>query len=124
VDELPDAALRRILDELEANRRSRRTAWATLERLRKFLEENGATISTPENRTFETEGEAIERGLRRTIEYRDGVTRNLIRAVYRFRDTVLVDDRNGGCYETRSPPISEPSTGSVPRRRLFEPKSC
>jgi hypothetical protein len=28
--------MRRILDELEANRKSRRPAWATLQRLRKF----------------------------------------------------------------------------------------
>ena len=49
----------------------------------------------PGNRTFETEGEAIERGLRRAIEHRDGVTRNLIRAVYRFRDAVLVDEKKG-----------------------------
>jgi len=33
----PDA-IRQLLDELEANRRSRRTAWSTLQRLRKFLE--------------------------------------------------------------------------------------
>jgi hypothetical protein len=33
----PDA-IRQLLDELEANRRSRRTARATLQRLRKFLE--------------------------------------------------------------------------------------
>ena len=91
VSETPDEALRRILDELEANRLSRRTAWATLQRIRKFLEANGAKISVPENRTFETEGEAIERGIRRTIEGRDVATRNLIRAVYRFRDAVLVD---------------------------------
>jgi hypothetical protein len=66
----PDA-IRQLLDELEANRRSRRTAWATLQRLRKFLEENGARIVIPEDRNFETEGEAIESGFRRTIEARD-----------------------------------------------------
>jgi hypothetical protein len=33
----PDA-IRQLMDELEANRRSRRIAWATLQRLRKFLE--------------------------------------------------------------------------------------
>src|SRR3984893_15508871 len=42
----PDA-IRQLLDELEANRRSRRTAWATLQRLRKFLETTGARISIP-----------------------------------------------------------------------------
>jgi hypothetical protein len=91
VSETPDEALRRILSELEANRLSRRTAWATLQRIRKFLEANGTKISVPDHRTFETEGEAIERGIRRTIEGRDVATRNLIRAVYRFRDAVLVD---------------------------------
>ena len=91
----PDAALRRILDELEANRRSRRNAWVALQRFRKFLEANGAKVGVPETRTFQTEGEAIERGTRPTIEGRDVVTRNLIRAVYRFRDAVLVEEKKG-----------------------------
>jgi hypothetical protein len=88
----PDA-IRKLLDELEANRRSRRTAWATLQRLRKFLEAHGVRISIPDDRNFETEGEAIESGLRRTVEGRDMVMRDLIRAVYRFRDAVLVDEK-------------------------------
>jgi hypothetical protein len=62
----PDA-IRKLLDELEANRQSRRTAWAKLQRLRKFLEANGTRIKDPEDRSFETEGGAIESGLRRTI---------------------------------------------------------
>jgi hypothetical protein len=49
----------------------------------------------PDDRTFETEDEAIESGLRRTIEGGDTVTRSLIRAVYRFRDATLVDERKG-----------------------------
>jgi hypothetical protein len=88
----PDAILR-LLDELEANRRSRRSAWATLQRLRKFLETNGARISVPDDRTFESEGEAIEAGIRRTIEGRDMVMRSLVRAVYRFRDSALVAEK-------------------------------
>ncbi len=88
----PDAILR-LIEELEANRRSRRTAWSTLQRLRKFLEANGARISTPDDRSFETEGEAIESGLRRTIAGRDTVMRSLIRAVYRFRDATLVAEK-------------------------------
>ena len=85
----PDA-IQRLLDELEANRRSRRTAWATLQQLRKFLEANGARIGIPEDRSFETEGNAIESGLKRTIAGRDAVMRSLMRAVYRFRDATLV----------------------------------
>jgi hypothetical protein len=58
-----------------------------------FLEANGARISVPDDRTFETEGEAIESGLRRTIEGRDIVMRSLIKAVYRFRDATLVAEK-------------------------------
>jgi hypothetical protein len=75
----PDA-IRQLLDELEANRRSRRTAWATLQRLRKFLEANGAGISIPADRNFETEGEAIESGLRRTFEGRNMVAHSITKA--------------------------------------------
>ena len=88
----PDA-IRQLLDELEANRRSRRTAWSTLQRLRQLLETHGARIKVPDDRNFETEGEAIESGLRRTIEGRDRVMRSLIRAVYRFRDATLVAEK-------------------------------
>jgi hypothetical protein len=88
----PDA-IRQLLDELEANRRSRRTAWATVQRLRKFLEQHGTRIATPDERNFETEGEAIESGFRRTLEGRDVVMRSLIRAVYRFRDATLVAEK-------------------------------
>jgi len=63
----PDTILR-LSDELEANRQSRKSAWATLQRLHKFLEATGATISIPEDRNFGTEGEAIESGLERTMQ--------------------------------------------------------
>ena len=66
----PDA-IRQLLDELEANRQSRKSAWATLQRLRKFLESTGAKISTPDDRKFETEGEALESGLKRRLAGRD-----------------------------------------------------
>jgi hypothetical protein len=88
----PDA-VRKLLDELEANRQSRKSAWATLQRLRKFLEATGARISIPEDRSFETEGEAIESGLKRTIAGRDAVMRSLIGAIYRFRDATLVAEK-------------------------------
>jgi hypothetical protein len=83
-------ARRTAAKRLEANQLSRRTAWATLQRLHKFLEANGARIVIPEERSFESEGEAIESGLRRTVESRDTVMRSLIRAVYRFRDSSLI----------------------------------
>ena len=88
----PDA-IRKLLDELEANRQSRKSAWATLQRLRKLLEATGARISIPEDRSFETEGEVLESGLKRTIAGRDAVMRSLIRAVYRFRGATLVAEK-------------------------------
>ncbi len=90
---VPPDAIRKLLDELEANRQSRKSAWATLQRLRKFLEATGARISIPEDRSFETEGEAIESGLKRTIAGRDAVMRSLIGAIYRFRDATLVAEK-------------------------------
>jgi hypothetical protein len=69
-----------------------RDRWSTLQRLRKFLGTNGARIGMPDDRNFESEGEAVESGLRRTIG-RDTVMRSLIRAVYRFRDAALVTEK-------------------------------
>jgi hypothetical protein len=92
MDATPDA-IRKLLDELEANRQSRKSAWATLQRLRKLLEATGSRISIPEERIFETGGNAIESGLKRRIAGRDEVMRSLIRAVYRFRDAALVAEK-------------------------------
>ena len=50
-------------------------------------------IKIPDGRSFETEGEAIKSGIKRTIAGRDAVMRSLIRAVYRFRDATLVDEK-------------------------------
>jgi len=69
----------------------RRTAWATLQRLNKFLETHGVRISIPDGRTFE--GKAIESALRRTVEGQAMVMRSLIQAVYRFRDATLVAEK-------------------------------
>jgi hypothetical protein len=61
---------------------------------------NGAGISIPDDRNFETEGETIEAGLKRMIAGRDAVLRSLIRSVYRFQNATLVaekkDDAGGG----------------------------
>jgi len=66
---------------------------ALVQRLRRFPEEHGTRIPTPEDRSFETEGEVIESGFRRTLESRDAVMRSLIRAAYRFRDAALIAEK-------------------------------
>jgi hypothetical protein len=50
-------------------------------------------IGIPDDRNFETEGEAMESGLRRTVEGQAVVMRSLIRAVYRFRDATMVAEK-------------------------------
>ena len=54
----------------------------------------------PDNRSFRTEGEAIERGIRRTIEGRDIVMRSLIQAVYRFRAAALATEKKDNVGST------------------------
>jgi len=88
----PEAILK-LLEELEANRQSRKSAWATLQRLRKFLEEHGTRVAKPSERTFESEGEVIETGMRKTGEARDTVVKSLVRAAYRFRDAALIAEK-------------------------------
>jgi hypothetical protein len=41
-------------------------------------------MATPDDRNFESEGEAVEAGLRRTVESRDMVMRSLVRLTLRI----------------------------------------
>jgi len=43
----PEAIIK-LLEELEANRQYRKSAWATPQRLRKFLESHGTRVAKPE----------------------------------------------------------------------------
>jgi hypothetical protein len=98
-----------------------RPAWATLQRLRKFLEANGARIATPEDRTFESEGQAIESGLRRTIEGRDMVMRSLVQVVYRFRDATLVAEKKDDFGNSQKSYFPEPLEIDPCRSSTFNP---
>ena len=59
-------------------------------------------LPKPDERTFESEGEVIEIGMRKTVESRDMVVKSLIRAVYRFRDAALIENGNFSCPISRS----------------------
>ena len=87
--------------------------------MRKFLEAHGARISIPEDRSFETEGEAIEAGLKRTIAGREMVMRNLIQAVYRFRDATLVDEKKGDFGSAPSEFVSRAGASGESGRALL-----
>jgi hypothetical protein len=83
-----------ILDELEANRQSRRNCMGDTSASQILGSERR---QNPDDLSFEAEGEAIESELKRTIESRDTVMCSLIQAVYRFRDATLVDQKKADC---------------------------
>src|SRR5260221_10815338 len=91
---LPRPLASRALEEInELAGNPRRDAWATLQWLRKFLEEHGTRVAKPDERTFESEGEVIETGMRKTVESRDTVVKSLARAAYRSRDAALIAEK-------------------------------
>jgi hypothetical protein len=55
-------AIQDLLDELEASKQSRLRAWNVLQRLRLILSESGnVAIPPPAQKTFDAEGEVLER---------------------------------------------------------------
>jgi hypothetical protein len=61
--------IQNLLAELEANRRSRKSAWATLQRLRKFLKANGARITIPDAQACVGSGNRYRVGGAEETEY-------------------------------------------------------
>jgi hypothetical protein len=59
----------------------------------KCLEEYRTRVAKAVERTFESEGEVIEIGMRKTVEARDMVVKGLVRAAYRFRDAALIAEK-------------------------------
>ena len=65
-------AIQDLLDELEASKQSRLRAWSVLQRLRMVLSEMGSVVIPPAaQKTFDTEGEALEHALRKSFRLRN-----------------------------------------------------
>jgi hypothetical protein len=83
-------AIQDLLDELESSNQSRLRAWNVLQRLRLVLSEAGnVTIPPPAQKTFDAEGEALERGLTKSFRIRNEAIKSLCSSVRRFRDATI-----------------------------------
>ena len=93
-------AIQDLLDELEASKQSRMRAWNVLQRLRLVLSEQGnIAIPPPAQKTFDAEGEALERALTKSFRIRNEAIKSLCSSVRRFRDAT----RQGGMQKRLRP---------------------
>jgi hypothetical protein len=83
-------AIQDLLDDLEASMQSRLRAWNVLQRFRSVLSEAGnVPIPPPAQKTFDAEGEVLERALTKSFRIRNDAIKNLCSSVRRFRDATL-----------------------------------
>ena len=83
-------AIQNLLDELEASKQSRLRAWNVLQRLRLVLSEAGnVAIPPPAQKTFDAEGEILEKALTKTLHLRNEAIKSLCSSVRRFRDATM-----------------------------------
>jgi hypothetical protein len=86
-------AIQEMLDELEASRQSRKKAWEILQRIRAILADLGnVAVPPPPKKTFEAEGEILQRTLQKYLRNRNTALQSLTRAVRRFRDATLKEE--------------------------------
>jgi hypothetical protein len=76
-----------FIDEPESSKESRLRAWSVLRQLRSVLSEAGnVAIPPPAQKTFDAEGEALERALTKSLYLRNEAIKSLCSSVRRFRD--------------------------------------
>src|SRR6202011_2935009 len=78
--------LQKLLDELEASRRSRRRAWENLQEIRWVLKETaGVEAPLPAKKTIDLEGRLVKDGVRKALEDRQKVISELLDAIRGYR---------------------------------------
>jgi hypothetical protein len=71
-------AIQQFFEELEASKQARLWAWQVLQRLRAVLSDLGnVAIGPPKQKTFESEGELLERTLAKRLRERNGAIKTL-----------------------------------------------
>ena len=82
----PPKALQDILDELQASRASRKRAWEVLQEIRWVLKDTtGIDLPAPARKTIDLEGRLVKDGVRKTLQERQKVLRDLVQAIREFR---------------------------------------
>jgi hypothetical protein len=78
--------VRKLLDELEASRASRKRAWENLQEIRWVLKEaTGVELPAPARKTIDLEGRIVKDGVRKTVKDRQVALHELLKAIREFR---------------------------------------
>jgi hypothetical protein len=79
-------AIRKLLDELEASRASRKRAWENLQEIRWILKDaTGIDLPPAARKTIDLEGRVVKEGVRKIVNDRQGALQNLVHAIHEFR---------------------------------------
>jgi hypothetical protein len=79
-------AIRKILDELEASRASRKRAWENLQEIRWILKDaTGIDLPAPARKTIDLEGRVVKEGVRKIVNDRQAALQTLVHAIREFR---------------------------------------
>jgi hypothetical protein len=79
-------AIKKILDELEASRASRKRAWENLQEIRWILKDaTGINLPPPARKTIDLEGRVVKEGVRKIVNDRQAALQILVHAINEFR---------------------------------------
>ena len=79
-------AIRKILDELEASRASRKRAWENLQEIRWILKDaTGVDLPMAARKTIDLEGRVVKDGVRKIVKDRQLALHDLVQAIREFR---------------------------------------
>jgi hypothetical protein len=79
-------AIKKILDELEASRASRKRAWENLQEIRWILKNaTGIDLPAPARKTIDLEGRVVKEGVRKIVNDRQLALQTLVHAINEFR---------------------------------------
>jgi hypothetical protein len=79
-------AIKKLLDELEASRASRKRAWENLQEIRWILKDaTGIDLPAPARKTIDLEGRVVKDGVRKIVNDRQAALQNLVQAIREFR---------------------------------------
>ena len=79
-------AIRKLFDELEASRASRKRAWENLQEIRWVLKEaTGIDLPASARKTIDLEGRVVKEGVRKIVNDRQAALQILVHAINEFR---------------------------------------
>jgi hypothetical protein len=78
--------LQKMVDELDASRRSRKRAWENLQEIRWVIKDTtGTELPPPAKKTIDLEGRIVKDGLKKVIQDRQDALHDLVHAIHEYR---------------------------------------